>query len=99
MRSRLLALRGSAGISQRELSRLSGLAPPHVGAIESGDIESPSGKALALIATTLGCSLDWLVRGAGEPPTEEEVKAAVASARERLATTVTPESPVEGSAA
>jgi transcriptional regulator with XRE-family HTH domain len=87
MASRLLILRGLAGgISQRELAELAGISPAYPGFLERSPETPTIGAEIALrIATTLGCSIEYLVRGVGQPPTEEAARDAVATARERLA--------------
>lgn len=66
----------------KELSTLSGLAGSHAGLIARGAVENPRIDVAEKLAHTLGVSLDWLVRGEGEPPTAEAVRAAVEAARE-----------------
>ena len=70
-----------AGISARELARLAGLQPSHASLIESGTVANVRVDTLAALARALGCSLDWLVNGDGDAPTEEMVRGAVLIAR------------------
>lgn len=79
--SRLEHARVLAGLSQQELSKLSGLAGSHARLIATGVVESPRVEAAERLARTLGVSLDWLVSGVGPEPTSEQVQAAVAKAR------------------
>jgi len=65
-----------------ELSGLSRGALPH---IARGFVASPSAETLDAVARVTGCSLDWLVRGEGDLPRAEDVRAAVALAESRHA--------------
>lgn len=85
MLDRLRATRLRAGLSTRELSRLAGLAESHTALIEAGTIKDIGTSTASALAGVLGCSLDWLVRGQGEPPSDAELAAAIAAARARLA--------------
>jgi transcriptional regulator with XRE-family HTH domain len=80
--SRLIQLRALAGgISQRELARLAGTSSAYPGMIERATLDTPVSGALATrLAQVFGCSLDYLLNGLGEPPSERVVKAAVALA-------------------
>lgn len=51
--------------------------------MESGAREFPAMNVLAKLAETLGVSLDWLVRGVGEPPGDDVLAAAVRAARDK----------------
>jgi transcriptional regulator with XRE-family HTH domain len=75
---RLLRLRTKAGLSVSELARTAGLkSPSHIGLIERGErVEIAAQTALAL-SKTLGVSVEWLVNGEGDEPTEDAVKTAV----------------------
>lgn len=85
MRERVTWARQRAQISARQLSRLAGLTSAHVSHIERG-MMTPGTSVVTSLAEVLGCSLDWLVSGHGEPPTDERIAASVQAARERLAT-------------
>ena len=78
---RLRAARGMAGLNVRELEGLSGVTA--LGSFESGARERPSVSTLERLAEVLGCRAGWLLDGSGDPPTIEEVRAAVASVREK----------------
>jgi transcriptional regulator with XRE-family HTH domain len=78
---RIRLVRELGGISSRELSRLSGLAPPHVWMIETGEIQRPDAITLLRIARTTGCRLDWLIAGGAPTPTREIIRASIAAAR------------------
>lgn len=80
---RLLAARVLGGIPGSTLDRLAGLAEGHVRLIETGRRPNPEAATLEPLACVLGVSLDWLIAGKGVPPSEEQVKAAVAAARQR----------------
>jgi ribosome-binding protein aMBF1 (putative translation factor) len=78
--ARLRELREEAGVSARRLSDLAGLAPSHVALIESEVRPNVEMATVTKLATVLGASLDWLVRGEGERPERAAVAAAVATA-------------------
>lgn len=82
--SRLLILRGLAGgISQRELASLAQISAAYPGFLERSPEDPGIGAEIAMrIAAVLGCSVPYLVRGEGEPPTEQEARAAVELARQ-----------------
>ncbi len=68
-------LRERAGLSCRALGRMADVSSSLVGYIEAGE---RSGKTKAEpFAKVLGCSLDWLIAGKGEAPTEQELETAV----------------------
>jgi transcriptional regulator with XRE-family HTH domain len=78
---RLRFARTAAGLSTRELAKLSGLTTGHPSLIEAGKRPAVSAKALADMARVLGISLDWLVNGSSPEPAEASIKAAVAVAK------------------
>lgn len=78
---RLRALREKAGISARELDRLAGLREGHTWILEHRKDANPELKTLQALAGALGSSVGYLASEEGEPPTEEQVKAAVAQAK------------------
>lgn len=81
MQERLRVLRDRAGLSARELSSLAGLkSPNHVSHLEAG-IWTPTTRTATALAQVVGCSLDWLVNGRGEPPTDASLLVAVEAAR------------------
>lgn len=80
---RLTELREKAGLTGRELDALAGLRACHARSIENGSRQRIEGRTLAALATVLGCSMDWLYWGVGEPPTQAIVDAAVRVARRR----------------
>ena len=53
--------------------------------IETGARENLHPDTIASLASALGVTTDWLILGTGPEPTVEQVRAAVAAARERLA--------------
>lgn len=80
--ARVRRLREVAGISLRELAWLAETSPGYPAHVESGFVEQ-IGTAIAFrLARVLGCSLEHLLTGGGDPPTDEQILAAVASARE-----------------
>lgn len=79
---RLRSARTAGGTSTRQLSSLLGFSHSLVATLESGRV-APSAAALKQLSLTLGCSVDWLLMGQGEPPLPEAVQAAVARARTR----------------
>jgi transcriptional regulator with XRE-family HTH domain len=78
-------VRQLAGISQRELARLSGVCAAHIQAIESGRIARPNAEALQRIAGVLGIRIEYLLSGNGKSPTARSVAIAIARCRERSA--------------
>lgn len=54
--------------------------------IETRRRGNPTADTSRALVSALGCTVGWLVAGEGEPPTDEEIRAAVAAARSRLAT-------------
>jgi transcriptional regulator with XRE-family HTH domain len=75
---RLRFARELGRLSQRELTRRAGLkSERHVGLIESGEKADVMGETAEKLSRVLGVSLDWLLTGKGEPPTEESVRAAL----------------------
>jgi transcriptional regulator with XRE-family HTH domain len=74
------------GLSQRELSRLAGVAEGAVWFIETQPDRRTDAWLLDRVASVLGVSLDWLVRGIGPEPTADAIREAVAAARVRVAT-------------
>lgn len=85
MGQRLRHLRVRAGLSLQELGRMAGLADGHVWMLENGKRENPKTKTLRQLGSVLGSSLDWLLDGNGEEPSQEAIDSAVAIARERFA--------------
>lgn len=78
---RLRTLREQGEVSGRELARLAGLAEPHISMIERGARPRIGAAVAEKIARTLGCSLDWLLLGQGEPPSADSIRTAIARAR------------------
>ncbi len=79
---RLREARKKADLTGAELGKLAGLSGGVVSMIESGNRKDPSGSTVAALAKVLGVSADWLLTGAEPEPTEEQIRAAVAAARE-----------------
>jgi transcriptional regulator with XRE-family HTH domain len=84
-RLRTGAATDGAELSARELDRLAGIARGYTSMLESGERTNPAAWVVTNLADALGCTTDWLLRALGTEPTEEEVRAAVAAARERCA--------------
>lgn len=61
-------MRIAAGLSGRELARRAGLSPGYPWHIESGRVHQIGSGAATALAEALGCSLEYLLRGAGDPP-------------------------------
>lgn len=80
--SRIRQLRQVALVSQRFLSRIAGTAPALVGFIERCPEADPRGSTLGRLATALGVSIDYLVRGDGGTPSRQTVRDAVLRAAE-----------------
>lgn len=89
MGERIVQARACARVSGSELSRLCGLARSHIQLLESGARSAPQTDTILALAETLGVSLDWLVRGIGEEPDPEHIRAAVDAARARAAASPT----------
>lgn len=79
------------GLSGRELSMLAGASRSVTWQIESGGIKDLGTDLASRFAEALGVSLEWLVRGIGEEPRAEAVRAAVEAARARRAAPPPPE--------
>lgn len=77
---RLRAARELAGISCRTLDALAGITPGHTSAIEAGRRGNPESRTAIALAHALGLTIDWLLLGDGDAPTEMGVRAAVAKA-------------------
>jgi transcriptional regulator with XRE-family HTH domain len=80
--ARLALLRRHAQLSQRELSRLAGVAATYVRQCEEGARRGPCVEHVARLALALGASLDWLVLGRGTPPTRRAMRLALARAEQ-----------------
>jgi transcriptional regulator with XRE-family HTH domain len=78
---RVAHLQSLSGLDRAELSRLAGLAPSHVGAIIRGGVKDPASSTMGAIARVTGVSTDWLIRGEGDQPSEDDVHEAIERAR------------------
>jgi transcriptional regulator with XRE-family HTH domain len=56
-----------------------------VTALERGKYGAPGAASLAAVAETLGISVEWLLFGKGDAPTEESVRVAVEAASSKEA--------------
>jgi transcriptional regulator with XRE-family HTH domain len=72
---------GNAAISCSELDRLAQLHRGHTWQIEQGKAENPKADTVRALATVTGCTVGWLLAGEGDAPTADEVREAVARAR------------------
>lgn len=88
---RLVWLRTTIGVSARELSARAGLSSGMWGLLESGEKDDPRGSTLGAIAESTGTGLDWLMKGKGEAPDADDVRAASDAARRRIDAPPTPE--------
>ena len=70
-------------LGTRELDRLAGLGEGHVSMIETGRRPSIEARTAVALAEVLGASLDWLLKGTGQAPSERRVRESVARARAR----------------
>lgn len=82
MHERLAALRRIAGLGTLETDQLAGLSRGYTGRIESSaGRKNISLDTLRAICGVFGCSVGYLVDGEGKPPSEAQIKKAVAKAR------------------
>jgi transcriptional regulator with XRE-family HTH domain len=81
--SRLMNLRALAGaISQRELAEFADISAAYPGFLERSADDPAIGAEIAMrIAGVFGCTVEYLVRGEGEAPPEDVVRAAAAAAK------------------
>lgn len=84
---RLKETRELGEIAASDLSELAGLSDGYVAHLERGVRKNPGMEAMGAIAAVLGVTIDYLVRGEGEQPAAELVKAAIATARASLSPT------------
>lgn len=82
---RLAAARKKANLPARELDRLAGVSPGQTWAIENSKSGNADTKTLDKLASVLGLSLDYLVRGQGKRPPPSAIRAAVEAARTEYA--------------
>lgn len=75
-----------AGLTQRELDALAVICTSHTSMIECGLRENITADTARGIASATGATLDWLLSGKGDPPSDEQIEVAVSSARARVAT-------------
>jgi len=83
--ARLAALRDTAGISANELGLLAGLSHYTVTTIETAKSPNPNLATVAKLAAVLGDTGNWILTGAGKPPGEKAIAAAVQTARTKRA--------------
>lgn len=80
---RLRSLRKLAGLSLRQTSLLVSGAVTLAASIERNPRANPTVGTVRRFASAFGASLDWLVNGEGDPPTREQVAAAIERTRAR----------------
>jgi transcriptional regulator with XRE-family HTH domain len=78
--ARLAWARGVSGLSAKALSLRAALSPSHVSMIESGERADIRFETAEQLAEVLGVPVLWLFKGAGDQPTESQIKKAVAGA-------------------
>lgn len=78
---RLLQLCEASGLSQAELSRLCLFRRSYLSNVVRDPKAEMGRSRLIAFALTVGCSLDYLVLGQGEPPTQDAVREAIARAQ------------------
>jgi transcriptional regulator with XRE-family HTH domain len=81
---RVTVLRVVGGVSGRELSAMIATSTSYLSAGQSKGAVPSAERALA-IAKVFGTSVEYLVAGEGDPPTDERVREAVALARAKAA--------------
>ena len=64
------------GLSFRRLSEAADLAPCHVANLVRRDDPNPDRKTLEALCRELGCTLDYLCLGRGDPPPYTKIGAA-----------------------
>ncbi len=82
---RVRDLRTRSGLKGKELDRLAGFSPGKLWSIERAEGQNFELDTIRGLAGVFGCSLDYLVSGVGEPPTDEQLADAVKAARDALA--------------
>ena len=70
-----------SGASAREIDRLAGRTENQFALIISRKQRSLRGDIATIYARVFGCSVGYLLAGEGEPPTREQVAAAIERAR------------------
>ncbi len=73
-------LQARSGLSLRSLSTAAGLSPGQLALVASGRRPNPSSSTMGALADLTGCTLDWLIAGRGDPPSEETVRESIARA-------------------
>lgn len=80
---RLVWLRKTADLTQREVQRLSGMSQANVGSLELNRQPEPSYKSFAKLAVVFGVPVSWLAAGEGGLPDVAAVKRAVKRAQSK----------------
>lgn len=84
MQDRLNQLLLIAGLSARQACKLAGLPETFTSRLKSAASQPVVGNAMAL-ARVFGTTTDYLFAGSGEPPTPDQIRAAVQAAQEAAA--------------
>lgn len=82
---RIQDLRSQTALTADELGELAELSGSGVRFIEIGKRVDPRLNSIRSIARVFRVSLDWLIEGEGDAPTEASLRAAVGQARRRAA--------------
>jgi transcriptional regulator with XRE-family HTH domain len=83
---RIARIHKLSGLDRKEMSELARLTQCHVGMLIRGDVKAPEPDTLIKIARTFGVSLEWLLTGDGEAPSEQSIQAAIETTRTRCPT-------------
>ncbi len=78
---RIARIHELSGLDRKEMSELARLTQCHVGMLIRGDVKAPEPDTLIKIARTFGVSLEWLLTGESEAPSEQSIQAAVEAAQ------------------
>jgi transcriptional regulator with XRE-family HTH domain len=93
---RLRWLRTTAGLTTRQLDWLAGLTSGHSTQIENAIIERVSARTMVDIGKVFGVTAEWILDGAGAPPSEAIVRSTVTKAAKRVGLDMPEFTPVRG---
>lgn len=79
--NRVAHIHSLSRLDRAEMSKLAGLSRGHVGMLMRETVTRPASATLVKIARTFDVSLEWLLTGKGEGPTEDRVRAAIKAAQ------------------
>lgn len=85
MHERIDYLIAVSGISARLASSLAGLNPTFISRRKCSPKTIPRADFVIALAKVFGTNAEWLFAGIGAPPTPDQVREAVAQAKERFA--------------